>query len=154
MQESESTIAREMKQLESARQSLQQAEEVLDLGDGVSGEEKEIAILRRAAAIKIMDHSRRSLYNSRRESMECRREMDKLLGCHAPVKHANTTKDGDDVDTPASIEPITQEQEDAEWNELLDTLNARGGDGSAAMETTKSKSGGGKSNGRKNRKAK
>lgn len=60
-------------------------------------------------------------------SMNAQREIDRLIGNHAPFRVARTTAAGEDVDRPAEREPLTPEEGRVELEDLLRLAHARGG---------------------------
>ena len=91
----------------------------------VSTERLEILEMRLENASKAITQARAGMWSHNQSSKDCRREIDRLLGVHAPIKHAETTKGGQDVNKPAG-EPVTLKAADEEIAELLEKLRARG----------------------------
>lgn len=87
--------------------------------------EKEPAAVR--ALLRKLKGAKRELQVQLQWSMNAQREIDRLIGNHAPYRVARTTTDGKDVDRPAvDREPLTAEEGLAELQEMLTRAKSRG----------------------------
>lgn len=124
LQEAESYLTRARKMWAAAEKRIDDAWLVLD-NEAASPEERDTARDRLMRGQTAMDRARREYYQHLRTSMDCRTQIDKLLGVYAPKKIAHTDAKGRDVPQTRPAEPVSDLQANREIQELYESIRRR-----------------------------